>query len=132
MTLLESDGNIRYVFKEFPILGPASHVAARAALAAWNLDKDSYLPFHAAMMGARGRLTEARIMKIAEDNGIDGTALRRAMADPKIDAALKANTELASALGINGTPAFVIGGEIVPGAVDLASLRRLIEAARKG
>ena len=89
MTLLESDGNIRYVFKEFPILGPASHVAARAALAAWNLDKDSYLPFHAAMMGARGRLTEARIMKIAEDNGIDGTALRRAMADPKIDAALK-------------------------------------------
>ena len=71
-------------------------------------------------------------MKIAEDNGIDGTALRRAMADPKIDAALKANTELASALGINGTPAFVIGGEIVPGAVDLASLRRLIEAARKG
>ena len=132
MALLETDRRIRYVFKEFPILGPASDIAARAALAAWYMDQSAYLPLHRALMAAKGGLTEGRIMRFAEDVGLDIAELRRTMKGSRVEAQLKANFELARALGINGTPAFVIGSEIVPGAADIASLRRLIAAARKG
>ncbi len=130
--LLESDGNIRYVFKEFPILGPQSVVAARAALAVWKLDKDKYVSFHTALMQTKGRLGEQRILNIAAEIGLDVERLRAAMADPGIDKALARNFELAKALEINGTPGFVIGDRVVPGAVDLETLTALVSQARKG
>ncbi len=130
--LLESDGNIRYVFKEFPILGPQSVVAARAALAVWKLDKDKYVSFHTALMQTKGRLSEQRILNIAAESGLDVERLRAAMADPGIGKALARNYELAKALDINGTPAFVIGDRVVPGAVDLETLTALVSQARKG
>ena len=132
LSLMESDGNIRYVFKEYPILGRESVIAARAALAAWNIDKQRYMAFHSAMMVAKGALGEARIMKIAARSGLDVKRLREVMNGPEVEAALRSNFALAEALGVNGTPAFVIGEELVPGAADLASLKRLIAAARKG
>ena len=131
-TLLKTDGNIRYVFKEFPILGPQSVVAARAALAAWKLDRDRYVPFHTALMQSRGRLSERKILDVAADSGLDVERLRAAMADPGIDKALARNAELARALDINGTPAFVIGENVIPGAVDLDTLTALVSAARGG
>ena len=131
-TLLKTDGNIRYVFKEFPILGPQSVVAARAALAAWKLDRDRYVPFHTALLQSKGRLSDRKILDVAAEIGLDMERLRAAMADPAIDKILAKNAELARALDINGTPAFVIGEKVVPGAVDLETLTSLVSAARGG
>ena len=127
--LLAEDGNLRYVFKEFPILGKASVFAARAALAAQRQGK--YLEFHMAVMPAKGKLTEARVMRLAKTAGLDVDRLRRDMADGTIDDSIRRNLELASALNVNGTPAFVIGDTVVPGAVDIDTLRSLIARARQ-
>ena len=128
--LLKSDGNIRMVFKELPILGPDSVTAAQAALAAWNIAPDKYVSLHMALMEARGDLSEARVLDIAKKVGIDPAKLKTAMADPQIKAQLERNAELAQTLQIGGTPAFVIGGKLVPGAVDLATMREMVKAAR--
>ncbi len=131
MALLKEDKGIRYVFKEFPILGPVSIFASRAALAAWSLDKKKYVAFHKTMMGSRGQLTEGRIFKMAKKNGIDPDQLRKAMNDPAVSAEINRNASMAEALNITGTPAFVIGDAIVPGAVDMKTLRILVSEARK-
>ncbi len=127
--LLAEDGNLRYVFKEFPILGKASVFAARAALAAQRQGK--YLEFHRAVMPAKGKLTEAKVMRLAKTAGLDVDRLRRDMADGTIDDSIRRNLELASALNVNGTPAFVIGDTVVPGAVDIDTLRSLIARERQ-
>ena len=126
--LLADDKQLRFVYKEFPVLGPESVTAARAALAARKQGK--YEALHNALMGLKGQVNEAAIFNAAKSVGLDIEALRRDMADPKIDEVLKANHALAEALDIRGTPAFVVGEEIVPGAVSLDALRQLVEAAR--
>ncbi len=130
MKILNTDKNIRYVFKEFPILGPDSMTASKAALAAWFMDKTKYQAFHQAMMGSKGGLPESRVMDFAAKVGYDVKALKKAMNDPKIDDLIAKNFELAKALDINGTPAFVIGDEVIRGAVDLETLRGVISRAR--
>ncbi len=130
--LIKSDGNIRYVIKEFPILGPDSLIASQAALAAWLTAPDKYWPFHTALMESRGGLTENKVLTMAEEAGLDRDSIRKKMAEPEITAILQRNREVASALGINGTPAFIIGKHLVPGAVSILSLRELVAAARKG
>ncbi len=132
MTLMNSDGNIRYAFKEFPILGPDSVVAARAALAVWKLDKTKYQAFHAALMESRGELPERKVMKIAAKKGLDVGKLRKIMADPGIERVIQRNYQLAKALAITGTPAFVIGKRLVRGAIDLETMEQLVAEARKG
>ncbi len=128
--LLKTDGNVRYVFKEFPILGPDSEFASRAALALWRMDKSKYHAFHTAMMLNKGALPESKVLGIASKLGIDAKALRAAAKAPEIDKILANNFKLAEALNINGTPAFVIGDELIPGAADLATLRQKINKAR--
>ena len=128
--LLKTDKNVRMVFKEFPILGPDSLTAARTALAVWKIAPAKYLPFHLALMESRGELSEGRVLEIAKKVGVDAEKLEAAKADPEIDAMIGRNHELARTLQINGTPAFVVGGRLVPGAVDVATLRELVEAAR--
>ncbi|MCY4479496.1 MAG: DsbA family protein, partial [Rhodospirillales bacterium] len=131
MELLESEGGLRIVWKEFPILGPVSRFAARAAMAAHR--QGLYLEYHVAMMGAAGKLSEERAMEIAGRVGLDVERLRRDMADPAIEAYLDETHRLATDLGIDGTPAFVIGDKLVPGAVGGARLKDLIaEAANAG
>jgi protein-disulfide isomerase len=130
-TLMETDGNVRYVFKEFPVLGPESVAASRAALAVWNLQPDKYFPFHTALLQSRGSLTEERILQIAEQVGIEPTRVREGMADPRIEEALQKNIALARQIKVNGTPAFIIGGQLVPGAIDLATLKQLVASARE-
>jgi protein-disulfide isomerase len=130
--LLKADGRIRYVIKELPILGPESVAAARAALAVWRSTPARYMAFHTALMTARGSLDENRILEIASEVGLDAKALVTAMKDPEINAILGKNHELAQSLNIRGTPAFVIGGRLVPGAVDAETLRQLVATARKG
>ena len=127
--LLGQDKQLRLVYKEFPVLGPDSVAASRAALAARKQGK--YDALHRALMGTKGQLDEATVLKVAQSVGLDGDRLKRDMAAPEIDRALKANLQLAEALDIRGTPGFVIGDEIVPGAIDLETLKGLIAAARR-
>ena len=126
--VVESDGNIRLVMKEFPILGPDSQLAARAALA--SVQQGRYEEFHFALMTTPGKINEASIMALAEQSGLDIERLKQDMEAGEIDDLLKKNFELAEALGIRGTPAFVIGDELFPGALDLRSLKALIAQAR--
>jgi protein-disulfide isomerase len=125
--LVRSDKNIRVVYKDWPILGPDSLTAARAALAARYQDK--YEPFHDAMMAAR-TINEAAIFDIARRVGLDVDQLKRDMTRPEINRALRANHELAEALTINGTPSYIIGNTLIRGARDIDSMRKAVADAR--
>jgi protein-disulfide isomerase len=126
----QADANLRLVYKEFPILGAGSQFAARVALAAHKQGR--YVPFHIALMRAQQPLNEHNVMKIAQAAGLDAERLRQDMQDAAIQAAIARNLQLAEALGITGTPSFVIGDQIVPGAIERRTLERLIAGARRG
>ena len=129
--LLKEDGKIRLVLKELPVLGPESVTASRAAMAALEQDKrGKYYAFHNAMMGFRGQLSEAEIYRMAGEAGLDVKKLKADMALPKVEQALRSNLVLADRLGIQGTPGFVIGNELVPGAIPLETMRQLVKQAR--
>lgn len=127
--LVENDKNLRVVWKELPILGTESRLAALAAMASKKQGK--YLDFHVALMENRGQLSPEGIMRIARGVGIDIAKLQEDMNDPKISAYLDETTQLAQSLGIRGTPGFIIGERIVPGAVSLDQLKAFIAEARK-
>ena len=128
--LIEDDGNIRFVFKEFPILGPASVYAARAALASHGQGK--YQEFHDALMASKGALTEDRVLRIADSVGLDRGKLLEDMNrnEAEYDRVFARNRDLAQALKINGTPAFVAGDVVVRGAADYASMKNVIAQVR--
>jgi len=126
--LIKSDPNLRFVYKEFPILGPESMIAARAAVAARS--SSYYSAFHDALMTAPSPLTEEAVLKIAGSVGINVSALQIEMRSPDIDQIIAANHALAQEIGINGTPAFVIGDTLLPGVVSLAELQQLIANQR--
>lgn len=128
MTLIEGDRNLRVVMKEFPILAPSSVTAAQAALASAKQDK--YLEFHDALMAHRGQLSDEIVFDVAKSVGLDVDRLKADMDSDEVAGEIQANLQLAQAIGIRGTPAFIIGDEIVPGAVGLSELERLIAAAR--
>ena len=128
--LVVQDSKLRIVYKEFPVLGPASTTAARAALAARNQGK--YAAFHTAMMAAKGQISDATVYSVAGAVGLDVERLKRDMAAPEIYHALKANLDLAEALDIRGTPAFIVGDQIIPGAISLDGLKQLIADNRSG
>jgi protein-disulfide isomerase len=126
--LQQEDGGVRIVFKEFPILGPGSRFAARAALASQKQGK--YVAFHSAMMTYKGQISESSTLEIAAQVGLDVEQLKRDMADPAIEAEIRSNFELADALRISGTPTFVSGKQTTRGLVDLETMAQLIAAAR--
>jgi len=130
--LLEEDKNIRYVFKEFPILSPTSELAARAALAAWRQDKSKYVQLHTEFIKSRGGFTESRIMRMAGKLGFDTVQLKKDMGSARISQIINGNRALAQRLGITGTPGFIIGNQIYPGAADMATFKNLVAQARKG
>lgn len=130
--LLKSDGNIRYVYKELPILGEQSMFATKVALAGWRADPKKYEAFRGAMMSVQGALTEERVFRLAKEAGYDADALKKGMAAPEVQAMITDNYKLAELLGITGTPAFVIGEKLVPGAVSIDTMRDLVAQARKG
>ena len=128
--LLKSDTNVRVVWKELPILGPASRFAARAAMAAKKQGK--YFDLHVALMHVRGRLTERKVIDAAKDAGLEVTQLRADMKDPTLEVYLNETQQLATALGIRGTPAFVIGDTLVSGAINEAGMKQIIAQMRAG
>ena len=126
--LIDEDPNLRVVMKEFPILSKESVQAARAAMAA--LRQDKYEAFHFALMENGGGFSDEEILAVADSVGLDTERLRSEMADPAIEGVLRNNHALAEKIGITGTPAFVIGDAMIPGAVSLDELRARIAAAR--
>ena len=97
-----------------------------------SFEQGKYLAFHRALLAERGPLDEANVMRVAGTVGLDTAKLKTDMAKAEIDALIKRNLELAHVLDIRGTPAFVIGNELIPGAVDAATLRTAIDKARGG
>jgi protein-disulfide isomerase len=127
--LLAEDGDLRIALKELPVLGPDSVRAARAALAGRMQDEALYLDLHFALMAADD-LSQDGILALAARHGLDTQRLAADMDSPEVSSAIQANYALARALGIEGTPAFVIGEALVPGAVEHGELVALIEEAR--
>lgn len=123
-----ADPRLRFVYKEFPILGPNSVFAAKAALAAHRQGR--YAEFHRALMQGRGAADQPSVLRIAAEIGLDEARLKADMADPAIQSALDRNLELARTLRIAGTPGFVVGDEILRGAADAGALRQLVDKAR--
>jgi protein-disulfide isomerase len=128
--LLHEDPNLRIVYKEFPVLGEPSVFAARVALAARKQGK--YAAFHRAMMAAKGNIDDAFVLKVAASVGLDIGKIRADMGSAEIDRVIRANLGFAETLDIRGTPALIIGETLIPGAVDLDTLREDLAAVRRG
>ncbi|MEM8537704.1 MAG: DsbA family protein [Pseudomonadota bacterium] len=126
--LLAADSNLRVVYREWPILGDGSVFAARAALAARAQGK--YAEMHAALMTMRGRAEEATVLAAARQLDLDIDQLRADMDSPDVTEHIQTSRALAESLGFTGTPAFVIGDALVPGAVPLSDLQAYVAASR--
>lgn len=129
VTGLASAPGVRVVYKELPILGPESMLAAQAALAADKQGK--YQPFHQALMSGTDPITPESLATLATTLGLDPVRLKADMASPDIAATLARNQELAGKLGVQSTPTFVIGNDIIPGAISAEAFQPLIQAARQ-
>jgi protein-disulfide isomerase len=126
---LESDKKLRFVFVDFPILSESSHLASRYALAAQKQGK--YFELHRALMQFKGPKTDETILKLAGDAGLDTAKLKADSNDPAIAAQLKKNTDMAEKLAISGTPAFIIGDEIIRGYIPFEAMKTMIADERK-
>ena len=126
--LQQDDPNVRVVYKDYPILGEASELASRAALA--SKVQGNHLAFHEALLASEEELTQETIVVLAAAVGLDTEKLHRDMESPSIQTIIERNRTLARELGINGTPGFIIGTELVPGALELKDLKNLIRQTR--
>jgi len=128
--LQKDDPRVRVVYKDFPILGEPSELAAKAALAPQAQGK--HQAFHEALFASHADMTKEEILKIAVGVGLDAKRLEADMANPQWQAVIEKNRALAQDLGISGTPGFIVGNELVPGMLDLNGLRELIVRAGQG
>jgi protein-disulfide isomerase len=129
-TLIKDDPGVRIVQKELPILGPASVFAARVMLAAQRQGKQ--MEFHNAAMKRKANLEEAAIIDLAKQAGLDVDLLKKDMNSQEVDSELRRTMEIAKALNLSGTPALILGTELIPGATDLATLKSMVSDARRG
>jgi len=127
--LMREDENVRVVFKEYPILGEASELAARWALAARNQGK--YVEMHAALMEHNGRITERILRRTADNIGLDVTRLSEDAQSDEITEIIQMNRALARQMGITGTPAFLVEDQVISGAVPLEHLQEAIAEERR-
>ncbi len=134
LTLLKDDPKLKVVLKEFPVLGPGSVEAAQVAVAVRMQDKTGkkYLEFHQKLLGGRGQADKAHALAVAKDIGLDMVRLDKDLASPEVKATLQENFKLAEALGLNGTPSYVIGEDVVVGAVGLDALKEKVSNSRCG
>lgn len=134
LTLLKNDSNLRVVLKEFPVLGPGSLEAAKVAAAVRMQDKSGkkYLEFHQKLLGGRGQADKAHALAAAKDVGLDVSRIEKDMESPEAKATLEESFKLAEALGLNGTPSYVVGKDVVVGAVGLDALKEKINMNRCG
>jgi protein-disulfide isomerase len=129
-TLIKNNPDLRIVEKELAILGPASVTEARIALAAFKQGKHE--EFHDAVMSKKPNVDDATMRELAAQAGLDLDRMKADMNSPEFDAEIKRTFEIAKTLGLSGTPAFIVGNELVPGATDLETLQAMVDEARHG
>jgi protein-disulfide isomerase len=134
LDLMKADSKLKVVLKEFPVLGPGSVEAAQVAVAARMQDPagKKYLDFHQKLLGGRGQADKAHAMAAAKEAGFDMAKLEKDVSSPEVRATLEENFKLAEEMGMNGTPSYVIGKQVVIGAVGVDSLKEKIGIARCG
>jgi protein-disulfide isomerase len=134
LTLMKNDPELKVVLKEFPVLGQGSVEAARVAVAVRMQDKTGkkYLEFHQKLLGGRGQADNARALAVAKEVGVDMGRLEKDMKSPEVQKTLQQDFKLAEALGLNGTPSYVIGDNVIIGAIGLQGLQEKINTARCG
>ena len=132
LTLLKDDPNLKIVLKEFPILGPGLLEAARVAVAVRMQDPggQKYMAFHQELLGSQGPASKEKALAAAKDQGLDMARLEQDMAGDEVDTTLKEDGKLASLVGITGTPGYVIGKDVVIGAIGIIGLKQQIDTAR--
>jgi protein-disulfide isomerase len=125
LTLLKNDPNLKFVLKEFPVLGEGSVEAAHVAVAARMQDPTGkkYIEFHQKLLGGRGPADKARALAVAKEVGFDMARIEKDMASDEVKATIDEDMKLADAIGVNGTPSYVINGELVVGAVGIDALK---------
>ena len=135
LDLMKADRKLKVVLKEFPVLGEGSTQAAQVAVAVRMQDKTGgkkYLDFHQKLLGGRGQADKARALAVAKEVGLDMERLEKDMASEEVKATLAESFKLAEALGLNGTPSYVVGTDVVVGAVGLPALKEKVNTARCG
>jgi protein-disulfide isomerase len=135
LELIKGDAKIKFVLKEFPVLGEGSLQAAQIAAAVRMQDKTGgkkYLEFHQKLLSGRGQVDKARALTAAKEIGLDTARIEKDIAGDEVRATLEESFKLAEALGLNGTPSYVVGGEVVVGAVGLKALKEKVNNARCG
>jgi protein-disulfide isomerase len=134
LDLMKSDSKLKVVLKEFPVLSQGSVEAAQVAVAVRMQDPSGkkYLDFHQKLLGGRGPADKARAIAAAKEAGLDVGRVEKDLANPEVKATLDENFKLAEAMGMNGTPSYVVGKEIVVGAIGLEGLKEKIGIARCG
>src|SRR5467141_2119000 len=134
LDLLKTDPKLKVVLKEFPVLSEGSVEAARVAVAVRMQDPGGkkYLDFHQKLLGGRGPADKARAMAAAKDAGLDVARIEKDMSSDEVKATIEENFKLADALGLNGTPSYVVGSDVVVGAVGFNTLKEKVNAARCG
>ncbi|HLM38154.1 MAG TPA: DsbA family protein [Microvirga sp.] len=131
-TLMKSDPKLRVVLKDFPVLGPDSVEASRVALAVKNqLQGQKLLDYHVKVMDSRGRVNAERAVAVAREMGVDVARLQKDMEGAEVRNALQENMALGDRLSLTGTPAFVIGETVIPGAVGIDPLKQVIANVRQ-
>lgn len=130
LKVLETDPNVRIIFKEFPILSQNSEVAAKVALATYQLNPTKYLELHKALFNVR-LTTDKSAIEAATSIGLDAKAIEDKMKAPEVQTLLTANRQFALEAGVRGTPAFIINGKLIPGVADYETLKSLIQSARE-
>src|SRR5215208_6595080 len=130
--LIKGDPKIRVVLKDFPVLGPDSVEASRAALAVKRqLKGEKLFEYHVKLMETRGRVNGERAIALAKDMGVDVAKLQKDMESPAVKATIQENVVLGDKLGLSGTPAFVVGDEVISGAVGLEPMRKTVAGVRQ-
>ena len=131
--LVKSDGNIRLIFKEYPILGEDSDLASRFAIAVHQIGGDAaYMTAHDTLMVMRADITVPALDKISIDLGLDPAAIKARMQSPEVTAVIAANRALGNIMQINGTPTFVVQKTLLRGYVPLEGMREIVADERKG
>lgn len=130
LRLLDEDKNLRIVLKEFPVLGQGSVEAAQVAIAVAAVDSSKYLDFHKVLMGGRGQANRARALDAAKKAGLDIAKVEAAMNDKEVGATVEEVYMLANRLGLTGTPSYVVGKDVIMGAVGYDELKEKIAAQR--
>jgi protein-disulfide isomerase len=133
LNLLKTDHNLRFVLKEFPILAQGSVDASHVAVAVRMQDPTGakYLAFHQELFSTRGMVDQARALAAAKDAGCDMARIQKDMKSPEVQTTINEDMKLADAIGVDGTPSYVIGDQLIVGAIGFDKLQEKIAAAEK-